>query len=113
MRQGLEESPREKLPLARGAHPALVIYIDIPAENAGDGVDEIIVEPAPVVEVPAGPAVVEPLIYTFSTDRLVFPLHISSIIKGDSLISLFFITPPNLPWDVTQAEELGFRAGMI
>jgi len=49
---------------------------------------------------------IEPIIYRFSTDYLYFPLRISSIIHGDTTITLFCITDRNMEWE--SAESLGF-----
>lgn len=37
----------------------------------------------------------EPLVYTFKTDYLYFPLEISSVASGDTRITLYTITPEN------------------
>lgn len=37
----------------------------------------------------------EPLVYTFNTDYLYFPLEISSVASGDTRITLYTITPEN------------------
>ncbi|MGA1822598.1 MAG: DUF2330 domain-containing protein, partial [Thermoplasmatota archaeon] len=42
---------------------------------------------------------VDPLIYEFETDRLVFPLEISSMLEGDSRIRLALFTDPYQPMD--------------
>jgi len=46
---------------------------------------------------------VEPIAYKFPSDSLYFPLKISSIIPGDSWISLFLFTPDRL--DLSRATE--------
>jgi hypothetical protein len=42
---------------------------------------------------------VDPLVYQFETDELFFPLEISSIVKGDSLVRLALFTDPDIPLD--------------
>ncbi len=61
-----------------------------------------------VIEISKNESSVEPLVYKFKTDRLIFPLKISSIIKGESQISLALITPDNLPLDIRPLKNLGF-----
>ncbi|MGA1820239.1 MAG: DUF2330 domain-containing protein, partial [Thermoplasmatota archaeon] len=46
------------------------------------------------------PGSVEPLIYDFKTPELVFPLEISSILKGETTIKLALITSEDHPIDV-------------
>jgi len=47
---------------------------------------------------------VEPIVYQFQSDTLYFPLRISSIIPGETQISLFLLTPEPLV-DVSQLPE--------
>ncbi|MGA1872128.1 MAG: DUF2330 domain-containing protein [Thermoplasmatota archaeon] len=49
---------------------------------------------------------IEPLVYTFRTDSVVFPLEISSMLQGSSLVRLGIFTPPDLPLDLTILETL-------
>ena len=46
----------------------------------------------------------EPIVYQFQSDTLYFPLRISSIIPGETQISLFLLTPEPLV-DVSQLPE--------
>jgi hypothetical protein len=49
---------------------------------------------------------IAPIIYRFFTDYLYYPLKISSIIEGDTTITLFCITDQDIDWG--SAENLGF-----
>lgn len=42
---------------------------------------------------------VEPIVYTFDSDRLWYPLHISSLYRGDTTINLVTITADGIPDD--------------
>ncbi|MGA1873909.1 MAG: DUF2330 domain-containing protein [Thermoplasmatota archaeon] len=42
---------------------------------------------------------VDPLVYEFETDRLVFPLEISSMLEGESQVRLALFTEPGIPLD--------------
>jgi hypothetical protein len=50
---------------------------------------------------------IAPIIYRFTTDHLYYPLKISSIIEGDTTITLFCITDQDVDWE--SAENLGFE----
>lgn len=50
---------------------------------------------------------IAPIIYRFTTDHLYYPLQISSIIDGDTTITLFCITDKDVDW--RYAENLGFE----
>jgi len=49
----------------------------------------------------------EPIVYTFKSDYLYFPLEISSLASGQTDITLFTLTNDNL--DVSSAEAAGFH----
>lgn len=51
---------------------------------------------------------VDPIIYRFDSDYLFFPLEISSIIEGNTEITLALITPHDLPISSIPLTELGF-----
>lgn len=52
---------------------------------------------------------VDPIVYSFKSDNLFFPLQISSIIEGKTEITLVTITPDNLPISIAPIKELGFE----
>ncbi|MGA1792600.1 MAG: DUF2330 domain-containing protein [Thermoplasmatota archaeon] len=52
---------------------------------------------------------VDPLVYEFETDHLFFPLEISSMLDGDSLIRLALFTDPGIPLDRTTLYDLPRR----
>ena len=62
-----------------------------------------------VVELAKYTRTVDPIIYTFTTERLYFPLEISSLLKGDCAISLALLTPPDAVLNNSQMDELGFE----
>jgi outer membrane protein assembly factor BamB len=62
-----------------------------------------------VIELEPDKRSVDPIIYTFETDYLFFPLEISSIIEGSTKITLALITPSNLPINYMPLQEMGFR----
>lgn len=47
------------------------------------------------------PGSIDPLMFEFSTDRLVFPLEISSMLEGGTTIVLGLLTPEDLPIDLS------------
>ncbi|MGA1866881.1 MAG: DUF2330 domain-containing protein, partial [Thermoplasmatota archaeon] len=49
---------------------------------------------------------VDPLVYEFETDHLFFPLEISSMLEGDSLIRLALFTDPGIPLDTSIFQDL-------
>ena len=61
-----------------------------------------------VVELAKYTRTVDPIIYSFPTERLYFPLEISSLLKGDCTISLALLTPPDAVLNSSQMDELGF-----
>ncbi|MFW3146115.1 MAG: DUF2330 domain-containing protein [Thermoplasmatota archaeon] len=44
---------------------------------------------------------VEPLVYTFESDVLIFPMEISSMLDGWSMVRLGLLTPPDVPLDMS------------
>lgn len=61
-----------------------------------------------VIDIKSSEKTVNPLIYTFKSDYLFFPLRISSIIEGDTKITLALIVPKNLPLNIAPMRNLGF-----
>jgi len=61
-----------------------------------------------VIDIDPNEKSVDPIIYTFRSEHLFFPLEISSIIQGNSEITLALITPSNLPINTKSLNELGF-----
>ncbi|MBN1389335.1 MAG: DUF2330 domain-containing protein [Candidatus Thermoplasmatota archaeon] len=57
------------------------------------------------------PGSVEPLVYDFRTDELVFPLEVSSILKGDTSIKLALITPEDHPIDLSGMTDQQWKRG--
>ncbi|MGA1820556.1 MAG: DUF2330 domain-containing protein, partial [Thermoplasmatota archaeon] len=53
---------------------------------------------------------IEPLVYTFKTDSLVFPLEISSMLEGSSLVRLGLLTSPHIPIDLSAVKSMGSSA---
>jgi hypothetical protein len=60
-----------------------------------------------LIELSADQKSVEPIVYQFRSDTLYFPLKISSIIPGETQISLFLLTPEPLT-DTSQLPESQF-----
>ncbi|WP_455391833.1 DUF2330 domain-containing protein [[Eubacterium] cellulosolvens] len=52
---------------------------------------------------------IEPIIYKFKSNYLLFPLEISSIIKGETKITLALLTPNDLPISSRSLKDLGFN----
>lgn len=61
-----------------------------------------------VIEVGTEEKSVDPIIYKFKTDYLFFPMKISSIIPGDSEITLVLITPEDIVLDSRCMENIGY-----
>ena len=61
-----------------------------------------------VIELDPNEKSVDPIVYTFQSNYLFFPLEISSIIEGNSEITLALITPTELPISTTPLNDLGF-----
>jgi outer membrane protein assembly factor BamB len=61
-----------------------------------------------VVDLDPSKKSVDPIVYTFESDSLFFPLEISSIIKGETEITLAFLMPTDLPVNKNTMRELGF-----
>ncbi|MFO7992092.1 MAG: DUF2330 domain-containing protein [Thermoplasmata archaeon] len=52
---------------------------------------------------------IDPIIYTFKTDELYYPLEISSIMEGETSISLSLITPISMVLDCKALNDYGFQ----
>lgn len=61
-----------------------------------------------VVDLDPNKKSVDPIVYTFESEYLFFPLEISSIIKGETEITLALIMPTDLPVNKNNMRELGF-----
>ncbi|MBN1539814.1 MAG: DUF2330 domain-containing protein, partial [Candidatus Thermoplasmatota archaeon] len=57
------------------------------------------------------PGSVEPLVYDFLTRELVFPLEVSSILKGDTRIKLALITSEDHPIDLSRITVQQWKRG--
>jgi len=67
-----------------------------------------------VIEVPTETRSVDPIIYRFKTDRLYFPLSISTLASGDSELAIFTISRgPVLEEDVPHPLEVGRYEGTL
>lgn len=67
-----------------------------------------------LIELVPDPRSVEPIVYHFETDCLYYPLTISSVIPGETKISLFLLTPQPLDLEKLReieprVEEVGMR----
>ncbi|MCK4718255.1 MAG: DUF2330 domain-containing protein [Thermoplasmata archaeon] len=62
-----------------------------------------------LVEIAPETKSVDPLVYTFETDSLFFPLEISSIITGDVEITLALLSPYGLAVDYSGLVDMGFH----
>ncbi|MCK5773622.1 MAG: PQQ-like beta-propeller repeat protein, partial [Thermoplasmata archaeon] len=49
---------------------------------------------------------VDPLVYQFETDVLFFPLEISSMLEGNSIIRLAMFTSPDIPLDLSVLDDV-------
>lgn len=65
-----------------------------------------------VIDIDPNEKSVDPIIYTFESDCLYFPLKISSIIDGDTEVTLAFIMPKDVAINTSQMENLGFYNGI-
>lgn len=61
-----------------------------------------------VIELGPNTKSVDPIVYTFRSEFLFFPLEISSIIEGETEITLALITPQNLAINKESLNDLGF-----
>ncbi|MCK5772541.1 MAG: DUF2330 domain-containing protein, partial [Thermoplasmata archaeon] len=48
---------------------------------------------------------IDPIVYQFETDRVIFPLEISSPLSGFSTVKLSIITPESIPLDLSGADR--------
>ncbi len=93
---------------------SILVSLNISMESWPDGLDQVIcnytnrgfpyfaidrfsVEPEEMS--------IDPIMYEFQTDRVIFPLEISSPLDGFSTIKLSIITPETIPLDLSGAEE--------
>ncbi|MBN1574609.1 MAG: DUF2330 domain-containing protein [Deltaproteobacteria bacterium] len=78
-KEGFSETPRQ----VTGFKSIVSSYID-------RGINYFVFD---LVDAKENPEAVKPLLYRFRTERLYYPLYISSRIAGDTKITLFLVTP--------------------
>ncbi|UCE74439.1 MAG: DUF2330 domain-containing protein [Methanomassiliicoccales archaeon] len=61
-----------------------------------------------VIDIARDEMSVDPIIYTFETDYIYFPLKISSIIDGDTEVTLAIITPKDMAINTRMMDGYGF-----
>lgn len=88
--------------------------INLP-ENLDEVVDSYLLEDIryfafDVIDIGPKQSSVDPLVYTFDSDCLYFPLKISSIIEGDSQISLALIAPTDMRIDWSPMGDIGYSS---
>ena len=66
-----------------------------------------------IVELDEKTQTIEPIIYSFPTNKLYFPLEISSLLNGECTISLALVTTAGMVIDRTQMDDLGFEMKRI
>jgi len=73
-------------------------FMEIIESYISKGIQDFIID---IVDLSENITTVEPIVYEFNTTSLFFPLEISSMIKGSSLIQLALIVDDTVPYDIT------------